>query len=281
MIEAILAFVTATLLPFAIKIVVALLIYFIGNKLIKLIVNLTKKGLEKVGVEAGVQSFLLSAIRIVLFIVLVLAVVGYLGVATTSIAALFASAGVTIGLALQGSLSNLAGGVLILVLKPFRVGDYIVAAGVEGTVTDIEIFYTRLSTGDNRKVVIPNGTLSNTNIINVSHEKTRRVDMVIGVSYSSDIAKVKNILATLAERNEAVLKDNPVNIYINEFGASSIDFGFRVWVEAANYWTTKWQMMEDIKKAFDENGIEIPFNQVDVNINPELPLSVNAKVQKF
>ncbi len=281
MIEAILAFVTATLLPFAIKIVVALLIYFIGNKLIKLIVNLTKKGLEKVGVEAGVQSFLLSAIRIVLFIVLVLAVVGYLGVATTSIAALFASAGVTIGLALQGSLSNLAGGVLILVLKPFRVGDYIVAAGVEGTVTDIEIFYTKLSTTDNRKIVVPNGTLSNTNIINVSHEKTRRVDMVIGVSYSSDIAKVKNILATLAERNEAVLKDKPVNIYINEFGASSIDFGFRVWVEAANYWTTKWQMMEDIKAAFDENGIEIPFNQVDVNINPELPLSVNAKVQKF
>ena len=281
MVEAILAFVTATLLPFAIKIVVALLIYFIGNKLIKLILNLTKKGLEKVGVEAGVQSFLLSAIRIVLFIVLVLAVVGYLGVATTSIAALFASAGVTIGLALQGSLSNLAGGVLILVLKPFRVGDYIVAAGVEGTVTDIEIFYTKLSTTDNRKIVIPNGALSNTNIINVSHEKTRRVDMVIGVSYSSDIAKVKDILATLADRNENVLKDKPVNIYINEFGASSIDFGFRVWVESANYWTTKWQMMEDIKKAFDENGIEIPFNQVDVNINPELPLSVNAKVQKF
>ena len=281
MVEAILAFVTATLLPFAIKIVVALLIYFIGNKLIKLIVNLTKKGLEKVGVEAGVQSFLLSAIRIVLFIVLVFAVVGYLGVATTSIAALFASAGVTIGLALQGSLSNLAGGVLILVLKPFKVGDYIVATGVEGTVTDIEIFYTKLSTTDNRKIVVPNGTLSNTNIINVSHEKTRRVDMVIGVSYSSDIAKVKNILATLAERNEAVLKDKPVNIYINEFGASSINFGFRVWVEAANYWTTKWKMMEDIKAAFDENGIEIPFNQVDVNINPELPLSVNAKVQKF
>lgn len=281
MIEAILAFVTATLLPFAIKIVVALLIYFIGNKLIKLIVNLTKKGLEKVGVEAGVQSFLLSAIRIVLFIVLVLAVVGYLGVATTSIAALFASAGVTIGLALQGSLSNLAGGVLILVLKPFKIGDYIVAAGVEGVVTDIEIFYTKLSTGDNRKVVVPNGALSNTNIINVSHEPTRRIDIVIGVSYSSDIAKVKDILATLAERNETVLKDKPVNIYINEFGASSIDFGFRVWVESANYWTTKWQMMEDIKKAFDENGIEIPFNQIDVNINPELPLSVNAKVQNF
>ena len=281
MVEAILAFVTATLLPFAIKIVVALLIYFIGNKLIKLILNLTKKGLEKVGVEAGVQSFLMSAIRIVLFIVLVLAVVGYLGVATTSIAALFASAGVTIGLALQGSLSNLAGGVLILVLKPFRVGDYIVAAGEEGTVTDIEIFYTKLSTTDNRKIIIPNGTLSNTNITNVSHEPIRRIDIVIGVSYSSDIAKVKNILATLAERNETVLKDKPVNIYINEFGASSIDFGFRVWVEAANYWTTKWQMMEDIKKAFDENGIEIPFNQVDVNINPELPLSVNAKVQKF
>ena len=168
MIEAVIAFITATLLPFVIKIIVALLIYFVGNKLIKLIMTLTKKGLEKVGVEAGVQSFLLSAVRIVLFIVLMLVVVGYLGVATTSIAALFASAGVTIGLALQGSLSNLAGGVLLLVLKPFKVGDYIVAAGQEGTVTDIEIFYTKLSTTDNRKIVIPNGTLSNTNIINVS-----------------------------------------------------------------------------------------------------------------
>ena len=280
MVEAIIAFITATLLPFVVKILVALLIYFIGNKLIKLIMNLTKKGLEKVGVEAGVQSFLLSAVRIVLFIVLLLIVVGYLGVATTSIAALFASAGVTIGLALQGSLSNLAGGVLLLVLKPFRVGDYIVAAGEEGTVTDIEIFYTKLSTTDNRKIVIPNGTLSNTNIINVSHESTRRVDMVIGVSYSSDIAKVKDILAKLAERNEMVLKDQPVNIYISNFASSSIDFGFRVWVESANYWTTKWKMMEDIKKAFDENGIEIPFNQVDVNINPALPMSVNMIKEK-
>ena len=264
--ETVLAFVTATLLPALIRILIALAIYWVGNKLIKLLMSVTEKAMEKARVDAGVQSFIKSALRIVLFVVLIFIIVGYLGIATTGIAALFASAGVTVGLALQGSLSNLAGGVLILILKPFKVGDYIVSCGEEGTVTDIEIFYTKLSTVDNKKIVIPNGALSNSNIVNVSHEEFRRVDLVFGVSYASDVKTVKNILADIAAKNEMVLQDKDINIYISEFAASSIDFGFRVWTKAENYWTLKWQLMEDVKAAFDANKIEIPFNQLDVNM---------------
>lgn len=264
--DAFLAFLTGTVAPAALKILIALVIYWIGTKVTKVLMNLTEKAMEKGKVDPGVQSFIKSALRIVLFVVLIFLVVSYLGIATTGIAALFASAGVTVGLALQGSLSNLAGGVLILVLKPFKIGDYIVACGEEGTVTDIEIFYTKLSTVDNKKIVIPNGALSNSNIVNVSHEEFRRVDLVLGVSYESDVKKVKNILADIAAKNEMVLKDRDINIYINEFAASSIDFGFRVWTKAENYWTLKWQLMEDVKAAFDANNIEIPFNQLDVNM---------------
>lgn len=264
--ETVLAFITATLLPTLLRILIAIAIYWLGNKLINLLMDVIGKAMEKAKVDAGVQTFINSALRIVLFIVLVCAIVGYLGIATTGIAALFASAGVTVGLALQGSLSNLAGGVLILVLKPFKVGDYIVACGEEGTVTEIEIFYTKLSTGDNKKIVIPNGALSNSNIVNVSHEDFRRVDLVFSVSYSSDVKTVKNILAEVAEKNEMVIKDKDIKIYINEFAASSIDFGFRVWTKVEDYWTLKWQLMEQVKEAFDANKIEIPFNQLDVNV---------------
>lgn len=264
--EAFLAFLTGTLVPAALKILIALVIYWIGNKLIKFVMNLTEKGMEKAKLDASVQTFIKSALKIVLFIVLVFIIVSYLGIATTGLAALFASAGVTVGLALQGSLSNLAGGVLILVLKPFKVGDYIIACGEEGTVTDIEIFCTKLSTGDNKKIIIPNGTLSNSTITNVSFQEFRRVDLVFGVSYDSNVKVVKDILTNIAVNNEMVLQDKAINVYINEFAASSIDFGFRVWTRSENYWALKWQLMEDVKAAFDANNIEIPFNQLDVNM---------------
>ncbi len=262
-------FLTGTVLPVAIKILIAVLIYWLGTKLMKWVIGITDKALNKAKVDAGVHSFILSALRIALYVVLAFVIVSYLGIATTGIAALFASAGVTVGLALQGSLSNLAGGVLILVLKPFKIGDYIVACGIEGTVTDIEIFYTKLSTGDNKKIVVPNGALANSNITNVSHQEFRRVDMVFSVAYNSDVKQVKDILAEVAAKNELVLKteDRSVNIYINEFAASSIDFGLRVWTRSENYWSVKWQTMEDVKAAFDAAGIEIPFNQLDVNLN--------------
>ena len=224
--------------------------------------------MQKAHLDEGVQSFLKSALKIVLFVVLVFGIISYLGIATTGIAALFASAGVTIGLALQGSLSNLAGGVLILVLKPFKVGEYIIACGDEGTVVSIEILCTKLRTGDNKIVVIPNGALANSSITNASREEFRRVDFVFGVAYDSDLKLVKSLLQTAGERHELTLKDedHPVKVFINEFGASSIDFGFRVWCKNSDYWTVKWELMEQVKEAFDANNIEIPFNQLDVNM---------------
>jgi len=267
-IDVILSFITTTVVPVFVKIIIALLIYVIGNKLIKFLIDLLGKAMKKAGLDAGVQSFLKSALKIVLFVVLVFGIISYLGIATSGIAALFASAGVTIGLALQGSLSNIAGGVLILVLKPFKVGDYIIASGVEGTVISIEILCTKLRTGDNKIITVPNGSLSNDNITNASVEEFRRVDMVFGVSYDSDIAVVKNLLQTAGERHELVLKDeeHAIKVFINEFGASSIDFGFRVWCKNSDYWTVKWELMEQVKASFDANNIEIPFNQLDVNM---------------
>lgn len=261
-------FITATLVPALIKILIALVIYWLGNKLIKFVLGLTDKAMNKAHLDEGVQSFLKSALKIVLFIVLVFIIISYLGIATTGLAALFASAGVTVGLALQGSLSNLAGGVLILILKPFKVGEYIIACGDEGTVTSIEILCTKLRTGDNKVIVIPNGALANSNITNVSREEFRRVDFVFGVAYDSDLKLVKSLLQTAGERHELVLKDedHEIKVFINEFGASSIDFGFRVWCKNSDYWTVKWDLMEQVKDAFDANNIEIPFNQLDVNM---------------
>lgn len=268
--ELILTFLMGTLVPLLVKAIIALLLYAVGVKLIKWLVSFTEKAMEKGHMDAGVKSFLKSALKIVLYVILGFILVSYFGIATSGLAALFASAGVTIGLALQGSLSNFAGGVLILVLKPFEIGDYIAACGVEGTVTSIEILCTKLRTGDNKVVIVPNGTLANSNITNASREEFRRVDFVFGVSYESDVKLVKKLLQEAAA-HELVLKDeeHPVKIFINEFAASSIDFGFRVWCKNSDYWTVKWELMEQVKEAFDANGIEIPFNQLDVNMKKQ------------
>ena len=264
----IIAFFSSTVLPLAIKVVIALVLYFVGVYFIRMLLNLLDKTFEKTELDEGVESFLKSAAKIVLYVVLVFLLINYFGIATTGLAALFASAGVTVGLALQGSLSNLAGGVLILVLKPFKVGEYIIAGGDEGTVISIEILCTKLRTGDNKIVVVPNGTLANSSITNASREEFRRVDMVFSVAYDSDLKLVKSLLQTAGERHELVLKDedHAIKVFINEFGASSIDFGFRVWCKNADYWTVKWAMMEAVKDAFDANNIEIPFNQIDVTM---------------
>ena len=249
-------------------IVVALLIWFIGKKLIKLVLKVAKRAMEKGKVDEGVQSFLMSLVRIALYAILIVVLVGTVGIETTSIAAMFASAGVAIGLALQGSLSNFAGGVLILILKPFKIGDYIVAKGLEGTVVSIDIFYTKLLTVDNRLVVLPNGSLSNSDLVNVSHEPTRRVDLVASVDYGSDIKKVKAILFDIGSNLEYSFEDevHPVQVYVNSYEASSIDLGLRFWVKAEDYWTAKWEATEQIKEKFDAAGISIPFNQLDVMI---------------
>lgn len=249
-------------------IIVALLIWIIGKKIIGLALKLVRRALEKGKVDDGVQSFLMSLVRILLYGVLIVILAGTVGIETGSIVALLGSAGLAIGLALQGSLSNFAGGVLILVLKPFKIGDYIVANGYEGVVTGIDIFYTKLLTGDNRMVVLPNGALSNSNLVNVTHEEVRRVDLVASVDYDSDIKKVKALLFDIGSGLEYSFEDegHPIQVYVDTYGDSAINVGLRFWVKADDYWTAKWTANEQIKEKFDAAGISIPFNQLDVMI---------------
>ncbi|SET33621.1 mechanosensitive ion channel family protein [[Clostridium] polysaccharolyticum] len=254
-------------LAFAFKIVIALLIYFIGKKVIKWILSFTKRCIQRTNVEEGVSKFILSLMRAILYVILFVSIIGQLGMPTTSFVAILGSAGVTIGLALQGSLSNFAGGILILLLKPFRVGDYIIVSGLEGTVLGIDIFYTKLLTGDNRYVVIPNGSLSNSNLINVTNEPVRRLDLLIDVDYSSNIKKVREILQKIAADSEFVLQEeHQSDIYVNSFEASSIQMGYRVWVKTEDYFKAKCAILENVKETFDKENISIPFNQLDVRV---------------
>ncbi len=253
--------------PGLLKVVFAIIIYIVCRKLINLIVNVAKKAMDKTKFEKGVESFLLSLIKIGLYALTVFAIFEIFGIATTTIVAVLGSVGLTIGLALQGSLSNFAGGVLILVLKPYVVGDYIVSCGVEGTVDSIDIFYTTLKTPDNKMIVVPNGTLSNSTITNVSHEPERRLDLLLPVAYGTDIALVKSILTKVYENDEAILKDKEPVIFLSEFADSSLNVGFRVWVNSPDYWNTKWRLQESINNIFNENGIEIPFNQMDIHVD--------------
>lgn len=256
------------LLNFAFQVVVAIVIYAIGSKLIKLIVKMVRRSMERANADEGVKQFVTPVVKYSLYVILVFIIMGLFGIATTSAVAVLGSAGVAIGLALQGSLSNFAGGVLILILKPFRVGDYIIedSGKNEGTVTEISIFYTKLLTVDNRMVMIPNGTLSNSSITNVAQMDRRRVDLVVGIAYEADIRTAKDILMQLALAEPARLKDEEPVVYVNELGASSVDLGLRVWVTTEEYWTTRWRLMENIKYAFDEHGISIPYQQIDVQI---------------
>lgn len=254
-------------ITYILMIIVALIIFFIGKKLIRLLIKLIKKSFARTNLDEGVSRFLASVINIILHIILIIIIAGFLGLETTSLAALVGSAGLAIGLSLQGSLANFAGGVLILILKPFVLGDYIIAEGSEGTVTHIDIFYTRILTIDNRLVVIPNGKLSNAVITNVTNEPVRRVDLSIGIQYEEDIDKVKEVLNKIAIADDMVLHDRGVDIYVDSFGASAVMIGFRVWTNQENYWQVKWNMQEKIKKEFDSCGISIPFDQLDVNIH--------------
>lgn len=249
--------------------IVAIIIFAIGRKLINLLVKILDKSFRKSSMDLGVIKFLNSFIRISLNIVLIVVIAGFVGLETTSLATIIGSAGLAIGLSLQGSLSNFAGGVLVLILKPFTIGDYIISGSNEGVVKGIDIFYTRLLTADNKLVVIPNGALSNSPITNVTNQDIRRVDIVIGVDYSEDIRKVKNLLSDIANNYELIEKDKGVDIFVDELASSSVNIGFRVWAKTENYWKVKWDMNENIKYEFDKAGISIPFDQLDVSIKKE------------
>ena len=255
-----------SLISFALQVVLAVIIYVIATKLIKWTVKMVQKTMERHNVDTGVMQFLSAIVKYGLYIVLIMTILSLFGVATTSVVAVLGSAGVAIGLALQGSLSNFAGGVLILLLKPFKVGDYIIQGGSEGTVYEISIFYTKLKTADNKVVVIPNGTLSNNTLVNVSHMDRRRLDIVVGIAYEADIRTAKNIMYNLAQNDAGRLPEEEALVFVNELGASSVDIGVRLWVKAEDYWSTKWRLTENIKYAMDENGISIPYQQIDVQI---------------
>ncbi len=267
----------------AFLIVECIIIYLIGRKLIKWILKIVNKAFEHRQMDLSIARFLDSLLKVVLNVILIIIIAGVLGVNGSSVVAIVGSAGLTIGMALQGSLSNFAGGILILLLTPFKVGDYIMVVGVgEGVVTSIQIFYTYICTADNRMIVVPNGTLSNASITNVTHEPTRRLDMEMSVDYASDIELVKNVLKEVTERQEFILKEQPVDIFISRFDASAITFGIRMWVNTENYFALMWKMQEDMKEAFDRHQISIPFNRMDVSMVSEenVPEKVRSPLER-
>ncbi len=257
-----------SLTQLGIKVLLAFLTLFIGLKLIKWVRKITKKCLQRANADVGVMQFLDAFIKYSLIFLLVLGIAASFGFQVTSLAALLGSAGVTLGLALQGSLSNFAGGVLILLLKPFKVGDYIRedTNGNEGTVTEISLFYTKLTTYDEKIIVLPNGTLANNSLTNVTGTDTRRLDLRVSVSYDSDIQKVKKVLQEILDSESRVLKDREVNIFVDNLGDSGIVMGVRCYAKQEDFWKLKWHMLEMIKLKFDENQIEIPYARVDVQI---------------
>jgi small conductance mechanosensitive channel len=256
--------------PHLFRIIVAFVIFFVGRKIIRWIRKVIVSAVTP-KLEPAIAGFLQSAAGVILNLVLIFVIVEYLGFSTASLVTVLGSAGLAIGLALQGSLSNLAGGVLLLINKPFSIGDYIVVGTLEGTVKNIGVCYTKLNTPDNRVVVLPNGTLSNSNLVNVSAEPERRVDMIIPISYEDDIRSVRAMLLSFAQEQELVLKTKPVEVYTKEFGADSINLVFRFWVRKENYWPCFFDMQEKVRYGFIENGFTIPFRQVDVAIKQPAP----------
>ena len=257
-----------SLLSFLVQVIVAIIVLLIGSRIIKFLLKLIRKSLDRSKVEAGVVTFLCSLVKYSLYFVLAMIILAQFGVTTSSVVAVLGSAGLTLGLALQGSLSNFAGGVLILLLKPFVVGDYIIdgVTGQEGTVSSITIFYTKLLTVYNRMILIPNGTLSNSSITNVTHMEKRRIDLLIGVSYEANLAKTKQVLLDVVKSEDKILPGEPVDVYVSELADSSVQMGVRAWVKTEDYWPIRWKMTEDIKNALDANGISIPYPQMDVTV---------------
>ena len=245
-------------LGFALQILFAVVLYVIGSRVIRLARKFLRRWLEKADADVGVKQFLDALLKYFLYFVLVVLILTLFGVTAASVVAVIGSAGLALGLAVQGSLSNFAGGVLILLLKPFKVGDFIKedTNGNEGIVDEISIFYTRLLTADKKTIVIPNSVLAN----------SRRVDLEIGIAYEADLRLAKAILQKQAEAEPCRLPKEEVIVFVSELGASEVKLGLRLWVKTEDYWTARWRLMEQIKLAFDENQIEIPYQKIDVQM---------------
>ena len=249
-----------------IKLIIGLIVLFIAFKVVNFIAKRLQRRLDKKNVDKTIANVTVKASKLVLKIMVFLLFLGYVGIETAGIGTIIGSVSVCIGLAVQGSLSNFAGGIVILVMRPFKLGDFIEAQGHSGTVTDIKMFYTYLNTPDNKVVMIPNGALGNGDIINYSKEEERRVDLVFSVDYSTDLKLAKEIIEKEIENHQLILKDKGYFVRLGEMAASSLDIKTRVWVKNADYWTVYFELLENVKKKFDENNISVPFNQLDVHI---------------
>jgi len=269
-IEAIIATFAGALVNFAttyaIKIVVSILILLVGFKIIKSIVKAMKKSKALSRLDDGVRTFFTSFTSIALKAFLIISVIGILGFPMTSVITILGSAGVAIGLALQGSLSNIAGGLIVLIFKPFTVGDFISLGDTSGTVDEIGIFYTKLITPDNRKIVFPNSAISNQTIVNVNAKSTRRVDFEFSCGYDDNLEETKKILLDIASNHPLALKTPAPEVHLSKYGDSAISFVVRVWCNTPDYWTINFDINEQVKREFDKNNISIPYPQVDVHI---------------
>lgn len=257
-------------LRFGVRVLLAFVFFLVGTQVIKIVRKIVRRSLKKGNADIGVMQFLDSFLKAAMYTVLVFMVASEFGLDATSVVALLGSAGVAIGLAVQGSLSNFAGGVLILLLKPFRVDDYIKVdnEGHEGTVKEIQLFYTKLSTPNNHVVIIPNGTLSNSSILNMSTLTERRMDIPVSISYDADIRQAREVIMKILEEDEAVLPSLDRRVFVEELADSGVSLNVRCWADKDDFWECKWRITEKIKYALDDAGISIPYPQLDVHVTP-------------
>lgn len=256
-------------LPWSTQIVLAIVIFIVGRLLARLITNGMAKALERAKLDPILVSFLHTVMSTTLTLLVIVFALSQLGLDTTSLVALLGAAGLAVGLALKDSLSHFAAGVMLIVFRPFKLGDYVEVGGVAGSVDQITIFSTRLKTPDNKVVTVPNGNVFGNTMVNYSAEEKRRVDMIVGISYGSDLLKAKALLNDIVASHPLVLKDPEWKIAVSELGDSSVNFVVRPWAMAADYWTVKWELTETIKLRFDAEGIEIPFPQMDVHLHKD------------
>jgi len=250
----------------AINVASAIAIFYVGKIVVSMLVRGMRKVMQKQEVDKTLETFVSNLLRMVLMVVVAIAAISQLGIETTSFIAIFGAAGLAVGLALQGSLSNFAAGVLIVLFRPYRVGDFIEGAGIAGVVEQVQILTTVLRTGDNKRIIVPNGQIMDSIITNYSANETRRVDMVVGVSYDDDLDKVRGVLEELIAADERILDDPACTIAVSELADSSVNFVVRPWVKTPDYWGVMFDMTEAIKKRFDKEGISFPFPQQDVHL---------------
>ena len=254
---------------YGIKIIIAVIIFIVGRWVAKALKNVVHRMMVKRNVETTLASFICNMSYITIMTIVIIAALNQIGIQTASLIAIVGAAGLAIGLALQGSLANFAAGFLMIIFRPFKQGDYVEGAGTQGTIEDIQVFTTQLKTLDNKTVIIPNAKLMGDNIINYSAKDTRRVDLVVGVSYGDNLQKVKQVLGDVLSKDNRILKDPPPTIAVLELGDSSVNFAVRPWVKTDDYWDVYFDLTENIKKRFDTEGISIPFPQRDVHLHQQ------------